>query len=102
MAQMANVKIDAGDLARQLERINRDSERPPGDARPQSKLILGRTFITAMVENGLLPHGTTYVRITAELDRPIRLDYETYGTNDLVALANAMSEAETHEEAKAR
>lgn len=96
------VKIDSGRFSREISRVLRDAARDEPAESKGSKLIIGKPFIDALVENGIVPKGTTYVRITAEIDTPIRCDYETYGTADLVAVAEAMAEAETHEEAKAR
>jgi hypothetical protein len=100
-AQDIRIRIDASDLQRRVDRLRRDEERPPYGGKG-SKLILGRPFIDALVKSGVVPKGTTYVRITADLDSAIRLDYETIGTSDLVAVADSIAETDSHEEAKAR
>lgn len=100
MAAMPGItmRIDAS----KLERAIRDSQRSTDGTPRPPKFILGEEFIAALIANGLLPRGTTYVRITAEIAEPIRVDFETIGDEGMLAVAEAMVETDDASKAVAK
>lgn len=77
--------------------VRRASTRPDGSPRP----ILGRAFIDLLVDAGVLPPLTRWVRITADVGRVLTIRYEVFGDGRLLELpvANAVDgELETRRE----
>lgn len=80
------------DGLKEIARVARDIERgdPPtvigGKTIVGGKFILGHAFIEAMEGAGLVPKGTSYCRITAEVGQAVRLDYEMLATSEILAV----------------
>jgi hypothetical protein len=51
------------------------------------KLLHGHKFVMALVDAGLLPRGTTSVRITAGVDEPTWMEYACIADERLLGLA---------------
>jgi hypothetical protein len=84
------VKVDEAGLERAIRRIERAqyAEKEIKDI-GQTSLgpVLGNNFIDALIKAGVVPELTNYVRIVAEVDGVVRINYETFGDKRLSAVA---------------
>lgn len=65
-------------------------------------LLHGHKFVVALVEAGLLPDETRSVLIDVKANGVAMLTYETFATDDLLAVVPGLFPAETEREAVCR
>jgi len=82
------------DGVKQLSRAVRDIHNARPEGQKGGKFLTGEKFITAMQESGLLPRGTVYCRITAEVGEAITLDYESFAEDDILAVPAGLEVAD--------
>ena len=95
-AHNIRIRIDG---ANDLRRAVRDIQGSREQIGKGSRLLIADTFIAAMIDAGLLPEATTYVRITAEVGSPIRLDYETFAYEEILAVPSVFEATDDPSEA---
>ena len=56
----------------------------------ESRFLHGLKFIEALIAKGIVPTSTYRLTIRAGADNVVRLEYETYATEDLLATVQAV------------